>query len=609
MKRIFSLVCAIVLALAMISPVSASTPANEDLTDSVRSQVRSYAASIAQSNSIQNAASALAKHGLTQGGKKLSVGKSHALTAALWSTELLQEGLTQSISQLIYMMQETNPTGTEYVRGYCVWDGDDSFFGAYRNFSPNLLAISEDMSLIFQRPYTGSKNSHDAAMEWMSGRTAMNAKIVWLNTTASTMEYQVSCYISDRFDFDTASNSGFKNLISGLGTRLFREFDWESTVTFNITVPYDCDHTTGSYHWVYDAGNNSFTTLTDGGFTANPVIRHKHNTDQSYFELEDTAELRADRPWVLEYDVRQPAVTTLAPHNHASTQDPALVQHYYMSTALLRYNRTEISEAVREKYQLKDLYPTQSHYYGTFYKNAFSYSNKIYYTFRLENQISANGGNMIYLTILKRDTGAVLVDRTPLDSFYNYAVWYDNHINNSTSEDWSDAKGWVSGKDIFISYIGNRSHVFRESNFDLRIWENGKDAPNGSSCTEVITSPTCTAKGYTTYTCISCGYTCKGSYTPAAGHAWGSWESISPTLNRRSCTACGEAEEETILLSGDANGDGKVNAPDLILLRQYLAGWDVTIHAADCNGDGQTTALDLIRLRQYLAGWDVALGS
>ncbi|MBR2889377.1 MAG: hypothetical protein IKC09_03780 [Oscillospiraceae bacterium] len=41
-----------------------------------------------------------------------------------------------------------------------------------------------------------------------------------------------------------------------------------------------------------------------------------------------------------------------------------------------------------------------------------------------------------------------------------------------------------------------------------------------------------------------------------------------------------------------------------------FTGWDVTIAgaAADCNGDGKINGKDLILLRQYLAGWDVALG-
>ena len=140
------------------------------------------------------------------------------------------------------------------------------------------------------------------------------------------------------------------------------------------------------------------------------------------------------------------------------------------------------------------------------------------------------------------------------------------------------------------------------------------------SYTAEVIAPDCTEQGYTAYRCILCDDGYADSYVDATGHTWGGWIVVEPPTNsqtgiqERTCTVCGEREQEELpkleILYGDANGDGRVNGLDLVALRQYLAGWDVTVDstAADVSGDGNCNALDLIRLRQYLAGWDVILG-
>ena len=78
------------------------------------------------------------------------------------------------------------------------------------------------------------------------------------------------------------------------------------------------------------------------------------------------------------------------------------------------------------------------------------------------------------------------------------------------------------------------------------------------------------------------------------------------------CNECGETREvpERPIVFGDANGDGAVNARDVALLQQYIAGWDALMDemGADANGDGEINARDAALLQQYLAGWDVTLG-
>ena len=84
------------------------------------------------------------------------------------------------------------------------------------------------------------------------------------------------------------------------------------------------------------------------------------------------------------------------------------------------------------------------------------------------------------------------------------------------------------------------------------------------SYTAVVTPPTCTEEGYTTYTC-TCGDSFVGDYVPATGHKWGTWSyngdaeynSSSDYKNgtqTRKCTVCGESET--------------IEAPNTALLRR-----------------------------------------
>ena len=71
------------------------------------------------------------------------------------------------------------------------------------------------------------------------------------------------------------------------------------------------------------------------------------------------------------------------------------------------------------------------------------------------------------------------------------------------------------------------------------------------SYNDVVTAPTCTAKGYTTHTC-ACGDSYVDTYTDALGHAWDEGKvTKEPTetetgVKTFTCTRCGETKTETI---------------------------------------------------------------
>ncbi|MBR4032823.1 MAG: leucine-rich repeat domain-containing protein [Clostridia bacterium] len=72
----------------------------------------------------------------------------------------------------------------------------------------------------------------------------------------------------------------------------------------------------------------------------------------------------------------------------------------------------------------------------------------------------------------------------------------------------------------------------------------------------VITDATCTAQGYTTYTCSVCNYTYKSSIEMAKGHFYSDWVTIiAPTCEtdgraERNCATCGNREERELSAYG-----------------------------------------------------------
>ena len=82
------------------------------------------------------------------------------------------------------------------------------------------------------------------------------------------------------------------------------------------------------------------------------------------------------------------------------------------------------------------------------------------------------------------------------------------------------------------------------------------------SYTSVVTAPTCTAKGYTTYTCSKCGDSYKDSYTDALGHTWDDGQVTKEATCTKdgeksyTCDTCGSTKTETIKATGHDYVDG-----------------------------------------------------
>ena len=97
--------------------------------------------------------------------------------------------------------------------------------------------------------------------------------------------------------------------------------------------------------------------------------------------------------------------------------------------------------------------------------------------------------------------------------------------------------------------------------------EDGEAATSHSYGEGVVTAPTCTEKGYVTYTCTVCGATKTEDGEAATGHSYGEGNVIKPTCTEKgateyTCAVCGNKKYEDVTDElGHTYDTGKVTAP------------------------------------------------
>ncbi len=118
----------------------------------------------------------------------------------------------------------------------------------------------------------------------------------------------------------------------------------------------------------------------------------------------------------------------------------------------------------------------------------------------------------------------------------------------------------------------------------------------------VVTAPTCTSQGFTTYTCTLCGDSYVSDYV-AASHTEGEWTTLADGSKELRCSVCGEllGFEESPYELGDVNGDGTINMFDYLLvksisLNKYTPS-DAEFYRSDINTDGKVNMFDYIAVK------------
>lgn len=569
MKRILTAALALILVLSLVPAwtVKAEAAATPELQSLVRQQIQAYAASIHQVNSHENAALQMADYAITRKGKAVHVDDTHVITACMYSSGLMQDMLTYSCSNLIDMMQKLD-MGSLCGIGGMNWRsyGDSYSLSAYLSnqkiASEYVGSVVTSKSVYGDGGYAGALNDYDDTMLWVVGSSYVDITMTRSKVTADTITYKVDVLVKDQFDYDInydkqGSSAAFEIMVAVLGTfmgkLLFQEYDWTSTSSFRLEVPNTCDHTTGSYHWTYDKEAALLTSDGSGGYINNGTTRYSTTSNKGvttyYHELDKTVRLMHDQPWVVEYSVRKPGTFALSPMETYVSREPCLLNYSTSHFYAVNRERVELTEEEQQAGGFKSKIQNYTHYYGTPLKDFFKYSSKQIYTFHLENEIAADGSNMVYLTVYNNDLQETVLDHVPLDDYYLTVP------GGKTRDLQNTADNWVSGKDFRINYIGNKTYRLNPDYFEIYIWENGRDTENRTSFVTSVQEPTCAQEGYTSHTCAHCGYSYKTDTSAAQSHSYGDWYQYAASTctkageERRDCSGCGAYETRSSALA------------------------------------------------------------
>ena len=530
MKRVISAILAAVLALSLLPVFQIDAKADStDLETVIAQQIKAYAKSIDQKDAVDAAAMALATHGVFSR-NKLSLDETNSLTAVLMNAQMSIAALTNGCMETIRVMGQM---GMDTAFSFCNLNYSDDNYRYYWKIYPDDKKESAETLRYPGLQYPqNAQDGYDAALAWMSASTAINVYLSRSSISEEIMVYDVRVVFYDRFDFASGSASVSKEVLALLGSALFREFDWEATVQFQLEVPYECSHATGNYHFLYDSENGAMDSRADEVFTLNPAaVEHYtgvNGEESTYYRLQTPVILRHDKPWVMEITVKAPKWITLSSTSVYSNKNWKLI---FRGNNHLHFEKRSRIDG-----------EWWARCYGFTFSNLFLYTKQYHYTVRMENRIGPDGSNVIWTSVYNEDLQKMVMESRPMVDAY----WLVDGV--FTQMETSDTE--LSGEDFRINYIGTGSYGFGAEFFEMKVWETGTEDVEDTFDDRIV-SATCAEEGYTAHTCALCGYTNRTDFTEKLEHTYAETV-IAPTCTAKGytvykCTGCGESYQADIV--------------------------------------------------------------
>ena len=553
LKRILPWLLAACCVLTLLPLPSAGAETHAQLKDIIASQYDAYASTLSYANATDDAVEQLINHAIYGKHKKLNLDASDPLTVSVLNSNMFREAVINGVAYGLEAMEMDGTdrvlltTGFNWYDYGCHYQLSEAVYNETSNLDDDTVRNTLSNNTISADFLNGNDQAMILVVGSASGRIRLN------RDASDPNRYLVRVELYDNFDFNKNMTNSLKNfgssvsaLISLVGPLLgFKSFEWSATAEFAVTLPTLCPHESGCYR--FETKNGELTAVSGGDLLKTPLHKHTISTEDGenlfYYELETPVHLRHWDPWVIEFRYKgQEPLQISALETIGAGRTYFLRKSEYLFAGQAFYDEAYDTNNKRNR-----------HHYGVVTKE---FSASQWHTFRIENRLTEEGTNMLWLLIDGQEMGPLV----------------DHYIqkNNGKEVAQGNQGNWVSGKDFTVRYIGNQSYPLRGEMEYLALWQNGEAVQ-----TDTV-EPTCSQPGKRTETCKLCGVTYLREEIPALGHDLQIVPGKEATCeapgltNGNACSRCGEIVTEAQVIPALGHDPEEVPgaAPDCV-----TSGW------------------------------------
>lgn len=553
-RKFLGLLICFSLALGLV-PAMPAEAADDPIYSAISEQYEAYVRAIGSADA-SDGANVLYRHAIRGNGKYLSLGSDSAFTKGMLRANVARMAFTEAISAAAEYMLVNNYRTLGMAGTNANYSYDTSFDIHIYESTDEAYISDRNNALILnfvrgKNPIPGFKaNEYDQMLRDVVGASLLRVFLERISVNKDNLHLKVTLKMMDDFDFNGSQNSS-ASLGGWLDGKFIDSYSWESTVSFELTVPNTCSHyeESGVYRWEVNDGqmvNVSGEGLDPNWLDAIEIRNADGNVKGYYYKTDKTIHLYNDRPWSVEYRIgrnNQFVIGRTATSNYGA--------HFFWTT-----NYFCCMDAWDEDFVKADGSTGRRRVCGQLRYNYESRLWNTQHTYRIENRIAADGSNMAWLLIDGEEIG-------PLDDYWLRYTGADNKLHNDFIR---DGDPWFDTADFDLNYFFTTGSPMTDGcKLEyVQIWENGEEEPY-KYYTDYTTGATCTEGAKAVHVCHACGAEYSKELSPALGHSFGEYipdnkaSCTEPGTETAVCTVCGE--KDTVLIEGSALGHKEETIP------------------------------------------------